>query len=741
MNGRRMISRLRQEFQPSRLLSSLIAGLVSGTVGVLFSISFAALIFSGNLERYLSSGVGIVLFSAVILRTVSALTSSFPTIIADLDPLPTAIMATSVATIASSMPEAATSEEIFITIVCWLALTSLLTGAFLLALGQFKIGQLIRFIPYPVIGGCLAGAGWLLFSSSIDVMSDVPLSWVDIPALFQPDVLFRWLSGLIFAVVLLVISRRYSHWLIIPVSIVAAIGLFYILLLLTNTSIPEAIASGWLLSPFSEGSLWQPLNISELTLVNWSVIFAHIGNSITIMVISAIGILLTASSLELIAEYDIDMNRELLVAGIANLAVGLGGGVVGYHTLSDTVLAYRMGARSRLVGLITAGVFVAALIFGSSVLALFPKPVLGGLLLYLGLDLLVEWVYEARSKFPLADYCIVLLILVVIGAVGFLQGVGVGLVVAVILFVINYSRLSVAKRILSGANHQSHVQRPLNQSRLLREKGDQIYILELQGLIFFGTANKLLNQIRQRISAPDQQPVRFVLLDFRQVSGLDSSAVRSFIKLKQVAQKQLFSLIFTHLSPMAIKQLQQDGALETEDPLCQVFPDLDRGLEWCESQILETTKWRRRRYLPLAMQLKNLFANTDQVSTFMSYLEEVQLPEGEYLFHQGDDPQSLYFVESGQVSTLSELDGGQTQRVQTLGAGTIVGEIAFYTKSPYETSAVADRSSKLYRLGVSELQCMQQSDPKAAAAFSEFALSLFANRLTYANNKIANLLS
>ncbi len=741
MNGKRMISRLRQEFQPSRLLSSLIAGLVSGTVGVLFSISFAALIFSGNLERYLSSGVGIVLFSAVILRTVSALTSSFPIIIADLEPLPTAILAASVATIASSMPEAATSAEIFITVVCWLALTSLLTGAFLLALGKFKIGQLIRFIPYPVIGGCLAGAGWLLFSSSIDVMSDVPLSWVDIPALFQPDVLFRWLSGLIFAVVLLVISRRYSHWLIIPVSIVAAIGLFYILLLLTNTSIPEAIASGWLLSPFSEGSLWQPLNISELTLVNWSVIFAHIGNSITIMVISAIGILLTASSLELIAEYDIDMNRELLVAGIANLAVGLGGGVVGYHTLTDTVLAYRMGARSRLVGLITAGVFVAALIFGSSVIALFPKPVLGGLLLYLGLELLVEWVYEARSKFPLADYCIVLLILVVIGAVGFLQGVGVGLVVAVIFFVINYSRLSVAKRILSGSNHQSHVQRPLNQSRLLREKGDQIYILELQGLIFFGTANKLLNQIRQRISDRDQQPVRFVLLDFRQVSGLDSSAVRSFIKLKQVAQKQLFSLIFTHLSPMAIKQLQQDGALETEDPLCQVFPDLDRGLEWCESQILETTKWRRRRYLPLAMQLKNLFANTDQVSTFMSYLEEVQLPEGEYLFHQGDDPQSLYFVESGQVSTLIELNGGQTQRVQTLGAGTIVGEIAFYTKSPYETSAVGDRSSKLYRLGVSELQSMQQSDPKAAAAFSEFALSLFANRLTYANNKIANLLS
>ena len=98
-------------------------------------------------------------------------------------------------------------------------------------------------------------------------------------------------------------------------------------------------------------------------------------------------------------------------------------------------------------------------------------------------------------------------------------------------------------------------------------------------------------------------------------------------------------------------------------------------------------------------------------------------------------------MEWGQVSTLFEADGGQTQRVQTLGAGTIVGEIAFYTKSPYETSAVADRSSKLYRLGVSELQRMQQSDPKAAAAFSEFALSLFANRLTYANNKIANLLS
>ncbi|WP_226586720.1 STAS domain-containing protein [Microseira wollei] len=144
----------------------------------------------------------------------------------------------------------------------------------------------------------------------------------------------------------------------------------------------------------------------------------------------------------------------------------------------------------------------------------------------------------------------------------------------------------MAKRVDSGVNYRSRVQRPPNQVQLLRQKGEQTYILELQGLIFFGTANKLLNQIRERLDLANEN-LRFVILDFRQVTGLESSAVLSFAKLKQIAKKQSLQLVLTDLPPTAAKQFHQGGVLETPDPVFQVFPDLDRGLEWCESQILE----------------------------------------------------------------------------------------------------------------------------------------------------------
>ena len=738
-----------QELLPSKLLPSLTVGFVNGVIGICLGISFAALIFSGELNRYISAGVGIVLFSSAVIRAVTACLSSFPPIIADIDPLPSAILALMATAIANRMPASATAEEIFLTIVLAIALTSVLTGAFLLTLGLFKVGDLIRYIPYPVVGGFLAGTGWLLVQGAIQVMTDVPLGWEQLPFLLRGDVLFRWLPGLIFAVVLLVISRRYTHFSVMPASLLTATGLFYGWLLLTNTSAAQAMTQGWLLGPFPQASLWQPLTFSDLMQVNWSVVFNQLSSMTTIMVISAPAILLAASGLELMAQQDIDLNRELLAVGIANLICGLGGGMVGYHGLPDSVLVYKMGGRSRVVGLSTAVLFTAVLIFGASVFSYSPKLVLGGLLLFQGLSFLVESIYDDWFKLPKTEYFVVLLILVVIGTVGFLEGVGVGLIAAVILFVINYSQNSVTKHALSGVDYSSRVQRPFNQERLLRQKGEQVYILELQGSIFFGTANKLLNQIRQRFNDSTKEPLRFVVLDFRWVCGLDSSAVLSFVKLKQLAVKQQISLVLTNLPPALEKQLRQGGALDAEDAIApkgqrgaisKVLPDLDRGVEWCENQILEARKWRRQRFLPLAMQLKNLFTNGKEVSTFIKYLEKVQLGEGEYLFRQGEDFEFLYFVESGQVSTFIELDGGQTRRLQTLGAGTIVGEIAFYTKSGHQTCAIAEQPSKLYRLGVNKLHLMQQENPKAAAAFNEFVLSLLAERLSQAHKEIENLL-
>jgi SulP family sulfate permease len=738
--GIRAIAWFRQEFDPRRLLRSLTAGLVVGVLTVISCVSFAALIFSGNLSEYLPTGIGFSLFTATVVGAIAALMSSYPGTVASPQDTTAAVLALVASKIATTLSATASSEEMWLTVAGAIVFNSLVTGIFFFAVGWFRLGELIRFIPYPVIGGFLAGSGWLLVGGSISLMTGLTLEFSKLGQLFVAEQLLHWLPGLVFAVLLLVILHFYHHVLVIPGMVLGAIAIFYLVLLLTDTSIAQANVHGLLLGPFPEGGMWKPLNLSAITGANWLTIFGQIPNLATIWLIDIMALLLSVSGIELVVERDINLNHELKVAGIATFVSGLRGGIGGYQGLNESSLVYNMGTASRLVGLFSATVCAVILMLGASALSFFPKPIVGGMLLFLGLDLLVEWVYSAWFKLPRADYCIVILIVLVIATVGFLPGVIVGIIAAVILFAINYSQIGVTKHTFSGANHSSQVQRPINQSRLLRDKGEQIYILQLQGLIFFGTANKLLNQIRQRISDPQKEPVRFILLDFRLVSGLDSSAVMSFVKLKQIAFKEQISLVFTHLSANKTKQLQQGNAFYTENPLCQVFPDLDRGLEWCENQILETSKFRRGRFVPLALQLKTFFPASDQVSKLMSYLEALRLREGEFLFHQGDPSEGLYFLESGQVSVVLELSNGKTKRLKTYSSGTILGEMGLYSQDVRSASVVADQSSRLYYLSNQAFEKLEIEEPRLAASFHKFIVNLLAERLKHCSQELQTLL-
>jgi SulP family sulfate permease len=723
-------------------------------LSVIIAISFAALIFSGDLAGYVANGIGLALFGALAIGLVVAATSSYPGTMAGTQDSPAAILALVAAAIASSMRTSATPGAIFATVVAAIALTSLLTGAFFLVLGRFKLGNLMRFLPYPVVGGFLAGTGWLLVQGAFGVMAGASLGWSQLPYLFQPNVLALWLPGSIFAVVLLVLLRRYSHALIMPATLLVAVGLFYGLLALTHTSVAEASAQGWLLGPFPQEALWQPLTPTTLAQVDWAAIVAQLSKVGTILIVSMVALLLNASGLELTVRRDLDLNHELQSAGIANLVAGLGGGLAGYHFLGDSALAYKMGARTRLAGLFAAAVCGAALFFGASLLSFFPKPVLGGLLLFLGLSFLVEWVYDAWFKLPRMDYFLVLLILVVIGAVGYLEGVAAGVGLAVVLFVLKYSRINVVKHTLSGANLHSRVDRPLSQRQVLREKGEQLYVLQLQGFIFFGTAENLLHQIRERVKNADLPPPRFVVLDFRRVSGLDSSAVSSFVRMKQLAESKSIKLVFTHLPPEMQRQLERGGLVPStalragfagrgngRDEVFRILPTLDQGLEWCEDQILasgglslDETQDTLRTFL------EKVLPQSASITRLMGYLERMDVESGHHLVRQGDPADDLYFIESGAATAHFELTDGRSIRLRAMRSGTVVGEIGLYLGGARTASVVMTQPGTLYRLSAGAIQQMDEKEPEVAAALHLLIARLMAVRLAEYNDTLMAVL-
>jgi len=714
----------------SALIPTLTFGLVLGALQVAFALSFAALVFGGSLSAHVGSGAGLALVSATVILFVVALGSSLSGSVASVQDSTAAVLALMAAQIAAGVPAA--GDGAFLTVVAAIATTTVATGVFLLALGLLGLGNLVRFVPYPVVGGFLAGTGWLLAKGGVGVLTGVSISLSTFTDIFASEALARCLAGLGFAVAVVILARRLTHFLVVPGAIVAAVACFYLILAVTGTSVSEAEAGGWLLGPFPDTALWEPWTIEAVGEADWSAVFSQLPNTATVLLVAVVALLLNTSGIELAVNRDLDLNRELRAAGVANVFAGAGGGMVGFQALSLTTLAYRSGAR-RLVGVLAA-LACAIAVLGGSFLALFPRVVVGGLLLFLGLSFLLEWVYDAWFRLPRADYLVVLLIVVVIAAFGFLPGVGVGLAVALILFVVDYSRTDVVKHTLSGGSYRSRVERDTQQLDVLRARGDEVSILELQGFLFFGTANSLLEKVRKRAFDASLPPLSFLVLDFRRVSGLDSSAVIAFVKAYRLAEAQGFTLAMAQLSGRVRAQLERGGFSPQTMPDLQVFPDLDHAVEWCEERLIEREAAEARREgrerEPLAALLGDELGLAIDDDRLRRYLEPLEIPAGHELILQGEPSTDVYLLESGRLTAVLARADGERIRIRTMAPGTVVGEVTMYLRTVRGATVVSEEASRVYRLSERALAEMERDDPHLAHELHRAFARLLARRLT-----------
>jgi SulP family sulfate permease len=143
----------------NQLPTNLFAGVVVGLVNVVFSTSYAALIFSGPLVEFLPFGLSSALTSAVVLAVILALTSSFTFAIGGPDSNASAFMALIISTIAAGLLAAGCTQAVLPTVMVTLALSAILTGLVLLGGGLLRLGRWARFLPYPVVAGFLASSG------------------------------------------------------------------------------------------------------------------------------------------------------------------------------------------------------------------------------------------------------------------------------------------------------------------------------------------------------------------------------------------------------------------------------------------------------------------------------------------------------------------------------------------------------------------------------------------------------
>ena len=398
-----------------------------------------------------------------------------------------------------------------------------------------------------------------------------------------------------------------------------------------------------------------------------------------------------------------------------------------------------MGVQSRLIGVDAAGVGGIFLMAGTSFLALIPRAVVGGALLYLGLAFLAEWLYDAWFQLPRLDYILVVAIMIMIDAVGLLPGIVLGLAIAVVLFVVIYSRIDVVKHERTGASTQSRVTRSQRQRQILRARGDELAIFQLQGFLFFGTANTLYERMRHRIHGPDQRSLRFVVIDFGEVTGLDSTALISFARMQQLAQAHGVVLVFTQLARAAQERFRKAGLQGEEEGVMREFADLDHGLEWCENELLRIAGATGEDRQTLQELFAAIIPEATNLASLFRYLERRTAECGAYLMRQGDPPEDMYFVESGQVTAQMEPADGPPVRLETMHGGSVVGELGFYLGNQRTAAIVVDEPSIVYRLSRRDLQRMEEADPDAAAVLHRIVAQLLAERVVHLNTMVDGL--
>lgn len=734
----------------SSLFSNTFAGIISGLMTVIASISYATLIFSGSSAAFLQLGIASALISATVIGCIVALRSSSPIAIAGPDANISAIIALIVAGVSARAAAVGYLADTFTLLWITLAACSLFTGVFLFFVGRFRLGRWIRFIPYPVVGGFLAGTGWLLLRGSFKVMCGIPFSFKTLSALVKPLTLIHWMPGLVFALLLLIVLRRWKHFLIMPSILIGAIIMTHIVLLLVGMPLSAAMHKGWLLSPFPADLFMHSFTSLHLHSINIALLAGNIADMAALMIVAVIVILLNAASVELTTRCDVELDRELITTGIANAIAAPFGALTGCTALSRTILNFKAGATSRVSGMASAVFCAVLLLIAAPALSMFPRPVLGGLLFYLGLSLVLEWVWDGWKRLSRFDYFLVIGIIIIIALWGFLPGVGIGLVVACMLFAINYSRTGVIKGVRSGDVFRSNVERSFDQQEALGKSGKGIYILNLQGYLFFGTAFPLLTHLRDRLRARELPQVRFVVLDFAEVAGLDSSTILSFSKLLQFAASRGVVVIFVNMKPVVQGLLEHGnciasrggtGAHVVQPERGIVFAELDYALQWCEERLLgDGDAGKPGVKGSFSDHLAILFPRPDLITRLLARLERLEVHSGFVLFEQGAPSTNLYFVETGSVTAFLQMPGSEARkRLRTMSEGTVIGEMGLYLGNTRSATIVADTDSVLYRLSAGAIERIEREDLELACALHRFFIRLLSKRLTHANEEIAML--
>lgn len=700
---------------PSSLIGVLIGGPVIGVTSIVLAVSFIAIVYTGPLAPYLDVAIAHTLLGAVAMYLIGAALFSFKGAMSPPQDVTAILLATGVSALYGTQA-AANPAQFAATIAVLVPLAALGAGVASLALGYLRLGSVVRYVPFQVIAGFLAATGYLLVLGGISMTVGENIDLTTLHKLAAPDQLPLWAPWAALGMGLAVLTRNVTHDLLVPGALIALFVGFYVALPVLGISLQQAMDMGLLLGPFEEGSFLQKLDPTIVQRADWGLIAAQIPLIFAVMALTVLGTVLNITGLEKIIERDLDTDSDLRATGWANLGAGLLGGMPGFQSLVEPMLAKQLHLGWRWPSLFGAAFCAAALVFGATAVSWLPIGVFAAVVVFLGFDLLLTWLKDTSGKISRVDYAVILGIVLVAATAGFLWSLLAGLIAAVALFLITYARIDIVRARSTLAVHRSRVERPVADLAHLAERGTPYIVLQLDGFLFFGTAHALREKVKAEFAATPRP--KAVVIDFSQAQGTDISALQTLARIATDAQIAGVTLTLSNMDAARVDQVRHAC-----DPAAIALfrPSLDAALQEIEEQILSggTQLGPDDEPNPLIVELDKLVATSDAIA-------HISVAPGAVIIRTGSNDRDLFLLRSGSARAEITLPDGSPLRVALFQPGAMIGELAHYAGVSRTADIVAQTQSELLRIDVGKLG---RSHPNLASRLHSYTARVLARRV------------
>lgn len=463
-----------------------------------------------------------------------------------------------------------------------LMVATMMAGVLLILLGIFKLGTVIKFIPYPIIIGFTSGIAVTIFTTQIADIFGLDFKGEKVPG----DFIGKWILYFhhfdtvnwwnvivsVVSVVIIAITPKFSKK--VPGSLVAIILVtvgVYCLKLYGGITCIDTIGDRF--------SIKAQLPEAAVPALDWEAIKNLFPVAITIAVLGAIESLLSAAVADGVIGDRHDSNTELIAQGIANFVSPIFGGIPATGAIARTMTNINNGGKSPVAGIVHAVVLLLILLFLMPLAQYIPMACLAGVLVIVSYNMSGWRVFKGLLKNPKSDVAVLLITFFLTVIFDLTVGIEVGLVIACVLFmkrVMETTKISVITDEIDP-NNESDLE--VHEEHLMIPQGVEVY--EINGPYFFGIATKF-EEIMSRLG--DRPKIRIIRM--RKVPFIDSTGIHNLTTLCEMSQKENIHIILSGVNEKVHKVLEKSGFYELlgEENICS---NINEALEVATREIAE----------------------------------------------------------------------------------------------------------------------------------------------------------